>query len=367
MGIIEVRGLRKSFGKTEIYKGLDLDVKKGEIISIIGGSGCGKSVLLRSIAMLEPPDSGQIFIDGQEITAKGANISKIRRSMGMVYQDFGLFSNMNVMKNLCIAPMKLLKMPKEEAEKKALELLASVGLVDQAEKPVHVLSGGQKQRIAICRCMMMDPQIILFDEPTSALDPTMVGEVLATIRMLSKRGLTMLIVTHEMNFARQIADRVLFLADGGIYEQGSPEDIFEHPKKQKTIDFVRKLKHMSYQIDRKDFDLMGLQGCILSFALKYGLSAQESYRLQICTEEMVYLLLDRVPDDAVDVQVNVSFSETDRACELEFTSAGEQFNPFELTEEEAGDSALSLAIIARKAKQYAHEYLDGVNRITLKM
>ena len=173
--MIEIKGLRKAFGSAKVLKGVDLSIRKGEIVVLIGGSGCGKSVTLRSIEMLEKPDAGQIFINGQEITAKDADIGKIRRSMGMVYQDFGLFSNMNVMENLCIAPIKLLKMPKEDARKKALELLSLVGLAHMSEKSVNVLSGGQKQRVAICRSLMMDPQIMLFDEPTSALDPTMVG------------------------------------------------------------------------------------------------------------------------------------------------------------------------------------------------
>ena len=368
--MIEIKGLRKAFGPAEVLKGVDLSIKKGEIVVLIGGSGCGKSVTLRSIEMLEKPDAGQIFINGQEITAKDADIGKIRRSMGMVYQDFGLFSNMNVMENLCIAPIKLLKMPKEDARKKALELLSLVGLAHMSEKSVNVLSGGQKQRVAICRAMMMDPQIMLFDEPTSALDPTMVGEVLATIRMLSRRGLTMLIVTHEMEFARQIADRIVFFADGGIYEQGTPEEIFEHPKREKTVDFIRKLKHFDYRIDRRDFDLMELQGGLQAFSLKYGMSATESYRLQICTEEMVYALLEAVQGDKIDIGVSVSFSESDRACELSFTSPGEPFDPFDKFDREDKTALfdyLGLVIIDRKAKSYSHRYENGVNIISLKM
>ena len=239
MSLIEVKGLRKSFGSLEVLKGVDLNVEQGERIAIIGGSGCGKSVFLRSLVRLEQPDAGQIFIDGQEITAKGADVDKIRRSAGMVFQKFHLFSEMDVMDNLCLAPVRLKSMPREEAEAKAMDLLAQVGLANRAHAWPTVLSGGQQQRIAICRCLMMEPKVLLFDEPTSALDPTMVGEVLAVIRMLAKREMSMLIVTHEMNFAREVANRVLFFADGGIYEQGTPEQIFYSPKHKRTKQFLK--------------------------------------------------------------------------------------------------------------------------------
>ena len=242
MSLIEVTGLKKRFGDLEVLKGVDLTVEQGERVAIIGGSGCGKSVFLRCLELLEKPDAGRIRIDGQEITAKGAPVDQIRRSMGMVYQRFHLFSEMDVMDNLCLAPVRRRLMTRAEAEKKALGLLEQVGLASRAHAWPTVLSGGQQQRIAICRCLMMDPKVILFDEPTSALDPTMVGEVLAVIRMLAKQGMTMLIVTHEMAFAREVADRVLYFADGGIYEQGTPEEIFDRPQREKTIAFIRKIK-----------------------------------------------------------------------------------------------------------------------------
>lgn len=368
--MIEIKGLCKSFGRTKVLTGLDLTIRAGEIVAVIGSSGCGKSVTLRCIEMLEKPDAGTIVVNGQEITSKNADIGRIRRSVGMVYQDFGLFSNMNVMENLCIAPTKLLKMSKKDAKKKALDLLAAVGLADRGSCSVSALSGGQKQRVAICRAMMMDPQIMLFDEPTSALDPTLVGEVLATIRMLSHRGLTMIIVTHEMNFARQIADRVVFLADGGVYEQGTPEEIFERPKREKTQDFIRKLKHLVYHIDRCDFDLLEILGGIHTFAIRYGLCENECYRLKICTEEMIGMLKDSVPADQIDIHVHLFFSEADQTSELLFQSRGERYNPFEQLDED-NESAmydhLSLFIIKSKARQYAHRYEKGVNIISLKM
>lgn len=369
MGIIEIKGLHKTFGDLKVFDNLNMSINKGEVVSIIGASGCGKSVLLRSIEMLEKPDAGQIFINDQEITAKGADIAKIRRSLGMVYQDFGLFSNMNVMDNLCIAPTKLLGMSRKDAETKALKLLETVGLADRGDASVTMLSGGQKQRVAICRCMMMDPEIILFDEPTSALDPTMVGEVLATIRMLAKRGLTMIIVTHEMSFAERISDRVIFLAEGGIYEDGTPQQIFENPQREKTIDFVRKLKHLDYHVGSKKFDLMELKGKIQDFAVKYGLSNNERYRLEMCSEEMIYELIDDLGNEPVDIDINVSFSEKDRACEMKFLCKGSDVNPFRPVREGKKDllDHLGLVIIDKKAQSYNHEYHDGINQIDIKL
>ena len=242
MSLIEVKGLKKSFGDLEVIKGIDLTVEKGERIAIIGGSGCGKSVFLRSLCLLEKPDSGQVVIDGQEITAKGADVDRIRRSMGMVFQKFHLFSEMDVMDNLCLAPTRLKGMPRAEAEAKAMELLSEVGLSSRAHAWPTVLSGGQQQRIAICRCLMMEPQVLLFDEPTSALDPEMVGEVLNAMRTIADDGMTMLIVTHEMGFAREVSNRVVYMADGVICEQGTPEQIFEHPQQDRTREFLSRTR-----------------------------------------------------------------------------------------------------------------------------
>lgn len=368
MDMIVVKDLQKSFGTNRIYDGLNLTIKEGEVVSIIGGSGCGKSVLLRTIELLEKPDKGQIFIDGEEITDKKADINKIRQSVGMVYQDFGLFSNMNVMDNLCVAPVKLLKMDKQEAIEKAKELLSGVGLLDKAFSDVGTLSGGQKQRIAICRCMMMNPKIMLLDEPTSALDPTMVGEVLATIRMLAKKGLTMVIVTHEMEFAKNISSRVIFLADGGIYEEGTPQEIFDNPKKEKTIAFINKQKNMAYHISSKNFDFMEMQGMIQRFSEKYGLSYSECYRIQICVEEMVMELLGNCysntdgKSDDISIDVNVVYSEKDYKCEIKIESNGKDYNLFEQLDDDYMEH-LGIVIIKKKAASYEHSYRDGRNII----
>ena len=363
MSLIEVKGLKKSFGPLEVLKGIDLTVEQGERIAIIGGSGCGKSVFLRSLCLLEKPDAGEIFIDGQEITAKGANADRIRRSMGMVFQKFHLFSEMNVMDNLCLAPTRILKMPREEAEKRARDLLAQVGLASRAYDWPTVLSGGQQQRIAICRCLMMEPKVLLFDEPTSALDPTMVGEVLAVIRMLAKRDMSMLIVTHEMNFAREVASRVLFFADGTIYEQGTPEEIFDNPKREKTISFINKIKYFSYEIRTRDFDLMQMQGGIQTFGEKYGLSPREIYRLQICCEELIVELLNHAypPETAtVDLHLDVSYAEADRTTRICLDCAGEAYNTFE-----QADDGLSVTILKKIAKRIDYAWEKGMNRFSI--
>jgi len=362
MSLIEVKGLKKSFGSLEVLKGVDLTVEQGERIAIIGGSGCGKSVFLRSLCLLEKPDAGQVLIDGQEITGKGARIDEIRRSMGMVFQKFHLFSEMDVMDNLCLAPVRLKGMSRKEAEKKAVELLSQIGLASRAHAWPTVLSGGQQQRIAICRCLMMEPKVLLFDEPTSALDPTMVGEVLAVIRMLAKRDMSMLIVTHEMNFAREVANRVLFFADGGIYEQGTPAEIFDSPKKEKTIAFIQKIKYFSYEITRKNFDLMVLQGGIQTFGEKYGLDNKCINRLNICCEELVYELLAHCyPDrEEVDMKLDVSYAEADRSTRIALTCGGTAYDPFSQTED-----GLGVTILKNMSKQLEYRYTDNRNKINI--
>ena len=360
MSLIEVRGLKKSFGSLQVLNGVDLTVEKGERIALIGGSGCGKSVFLRSLFLLEKPDEGRIVIDGQEITAKGAKVDEIRRSMGMVFQKFHLFSEMDVMDNLCLAPMKLKGMPRVVAEEKAMELLSSVGLSSRAHDWPTVLSGGQQQRIAICRCLMMEPKILLFDEQTRAIDPAMVGEVLAVIRMLAKRNMSMIIVTHEMNFAREVADRVLFFADGGIYEQGTPEEIFDNPKKDKTKEFIQKIKYFSYDIKERDFDLMVVQGGIQIFGEKYGLDQKSINRLQVNCEELIYDMMSHCypAGDEVDIRILVSYAEKDRSARIHLSCGGEEYNPF--AEGKEGLGTIIVKNTAKKAEYYTNQ---GVNQV----
>lgn len=370
MSVIEIHGLSKFFGDLEVLHDVNFVVEEGESIVIIGGSGCGKSVFLRCIELLEKPDAGKIFIDSQEITAPNCDIDKIRQSMGMVYQKFNLFTHMTVMENLCVAPMKLLGMSKIEAEKKATELLAQVGLSTKAKVYPAVLSGGQQQRIAICRSLMMNPKVILFDEPTSALDPTMVSEVLAVIRMLAKKNLTMIIVTHEMNFAREVADKILFFADGGIYEQGTPDEIFEHPKREKTIAFINRHKYFHYEIYDRKFDLLEMQGQIWNFAEKYGLNSKYAQNLQLCCEESIYTMMSGCydEDDNISIVVDITYTEADGTSQLNLICAGKEFNPFDLEDtDENFETNISVNILKKRSTNFSHEYEKGLNKIKLNL
>ncbi|MCD8215726.1 MAG: amino acid ABC transporter ATP-binding protein [Clostridiales bacterium] len=238
---VEIKGLEKKFGKLHVLKGIDLKVEEGEVVCLIGPSGSGKSTLLRCINCLEEATKGEIIVDGQVLTDKKTNINKVRENIGMVFQQFNLFPHLSVIKNIMLAPVDRKKMTKEEAEKKGTELLARVGLADKRDQFPSQLSGGQQQRVAIARSLCMGPDIMLFDEPTSALDPEMVGEVLDVMKELAQEGMTMVIVTHEMGFAREVADRVLFLDGGYIVEQGTPEQIFGNPQNERTKSFLDKV------------------------------------------------------------------------------------------------------------------------------
>ena len=238
---VVVTNLHKYFDKSEVLTGIDATIYEGEVVCVIGPSGSGKSTFLRCLNKLEDATSGTIEIDGYDITDKKMNINKVRENIGMVFQQFNLFQNMTVIKNIMMAPVMLKKMTKEQAEQKAKELLARVGLSDKADSFPGELSGGQQQRVAIARALAMNPDIMLFDEPTSALDPEMVGEVLDVMKELAAEGMTMIVVTHEMGFAREVSDRVLFMADGVICEEGTPEEVFGNPQNERTQDFLRKV------------------------------------------------------------------------------------------------------------------------------
>jgi ABC-type polar amino acid transport system ATPase subunit len=239
--VIKVEGLTKHFGKLEVLKGISTTVQEGEVVAIIGPSGSGKSTFLRCLNLLETPTGGHIYINGADITDKKTNIMKIRQNVGMVFQHFHLFPHKSVMENLTYAPMKVKQMSKKEAEKKGLALLEKVGLAQKASEYPNRLSGGQKQRVAIARALAMEPQVMLFDEPTSALDPEMVKEVLDVMKTLADSGMTMAIVTHEMGFAREVADRVLFLDGGVVAEDASPEEFFSNPKSERAKEFLEKI------------------------------------------------------------------------------------------------------------------------------
>lgn len=239
--MINITNLHKSFGGNEVLKGIDAHIKKGEVVVVIGPSGSGKSTFLRCLNLLETPTDGKIIFEGNDITDRKVNIDKLRENMGMVFQGFNLFPHKKVIDNITLAPIKVKKMEPKAAKEKAEGLLDMVGLKDKAETYPSSLSGGQKQRIAIARALAMEPDVMLFDEPTSALDPEMVGEVLNVMKDLAKEGMTMVVVTHEMGFAREVGDRILFVDQGKILEEGTPEEIFENPKNPRTIDFLSKV------------------------------------------------------------------------------------------------------------------------------
>ena len=241
MAMIQVKNLHKKFGDNEVLRGIDEHIDKGEVVVVIGPSGSGKSTFLRCLNLLEEPTEGDIIIDGEKINADGVDVNRIRQKMGMVFQQFNLFPHLTVMQNITLAPVKLNKMTEEEAKAKGLELLKRVGLGDRADDYPAALSGGQKQRVAIARALEMDPEIMLFDEPTSALDPEMVGEVLDVMKNLADQGMTMVVVTHEMGFAREVGTRLLFIADGIVAESGDPKKVFADPQNDRTKQFLSKV------------------------------------------------------------------------------------------------------------------------------
>lgn len=275
--MISIKHLTKSFSfqdgsQLTVLKDVNCEIEKGEVISIIGPSGTGKSTFLRALNMLEPPTSGEIWVDGENITAKDYPLEKLRRKMGMVFQSFNLFEHMTVLQNITYAPMQLLHMSAEDAQAEAMELLKKVGMAQKANVYPSSLSGGQKQRVAIARSLAMHPEVILLDEPTSALDPTMVGEVLSVIRQLAKSGLTMLIVTHEMRFARDVSTRIFFMNEGVIYEDGTPEQIYDHPVHSATKAFVNRIQKLVYNINSDDFDYLKIHTGINRFCIKYNIT-----------------------------------------------------------------------------------------------
>lgn len=241
--IVRIKDLHKSYGDLEVLRGIDVDVHRGEVVVVLGPSGSGKSTMLRCVNLLEKPTSGQIIFEGADITAKGVDINGVRAKLGMVFQQFNLFSHMTVLENVMLAPTDVLGLSREEARTRAMDLLERVGVAEQAEKVPAQISGGQQQRVAIARALAMHPRAMLFDEPTSALDPEMINEVLEVMIGLARQGMTMVVVTHEMNFARRVADRVVFMADGAIVEEGAPDAFFDHPQTQRARDFLDSIKN----------------------------------------------------------------------------------------------------------------------------
>lgn len=310
--MISISHLRKEYSEATPIKDISVEINKGDVIAIIGPSGTGKSTLLRCINLLEKPTNGEIIIDGEKITEKNAHL--IRKKMGMVFQSFNLFPNMTVIENIMKAQVDILKRSKQDAYDKGIEMLMSVGLGDHALRFPDELSGGQMQRVAIARTLAMDPEIVLFDEPTSALDPTMVGEVQAVIRSLAKQGMTMMIVTHEMNFAREVSNRVFYMDQGGIYEDGTPEQIFDNPQKELTRQFIKKLKVMEEKITSTGFDFLAVNTHIEEFGRKNMMSSRAIRNAQVVFEELCVQLLLPEMIDAPNMRITLEYSElTDNA------------------------------------------------------
>ena len=311
--IIRISHLKKSFENLDVLRDINADVHRGEVISIIGPSGTGKSTLLRCLNLLEQPTGGSIFVDGEDILTKGYPVHKMRQKMGMVFQSFNLFAHKTVLENVMLAPCQLLNENPEKAREEGLALLRKVGLAEKADVYPSSLSGGQKQRVAIARALAMKPEILLFDEPTSALDPTMVGEVLSVIRQLANEGMTMLIVTHEMKFARDVSTRIFFMYDGYIHEDGSPQQIFEVPVHSATKAFVQRIRREVFQIDGPDFDFLGMHSSINAFCYKYGILEKQETAQQLCDK-----MLDDVMAQYRPITVRITHSEQSGVTALDF-------------------------------------------------
>lgn len=362
--MIKVSGLSKQFGSLKVLKNINAHIKKGECIAVIGPSGSGKSVFLRSIAMLEKPDVGTICINGIDITGKKIDLNRVREKMGMVYQGFHLFSHLNVMDNITLAPIWIKKQKRNEAQSRAMKLLSMVGLIDKAQSYPHQLSGGQQQRVAIARCLAMEPEIMLLDEPTSALDPTMTSEVLAIIRKLTKMGLTMLIVTHEMTFAQDVSDRVFYIDEGVIYEEGAPEAIFVNPQREKTRAFISKLKIFNYEIKSIGFDMVTMNAQVEIFCRKYNITSGKIYGVQLVLEELIMEVFKRCyAGSQPDIGVTIAYVEDDISISL--TYIADEFNPFaHVTDDMDG---LGMVLVKNFSRQQDHSFVNGQNRINIKL
>ncbi len=358
--MIKVEHLAKRYGDLTVLKDITTEIHKGEVVAIIGPSGTGKSTFLRCLNLLDQPSAGAIVIDGQDILNPKTDVPKIRQKMNMVFQSFNLFSHLTVLENLTLAPMRLRGVAPEAAKTRAMELLRLVGLGEKATRFPHELSGGQKQRVAIARCLAMDPEVILFDEPTSALDPTMVSEVLSVIRRLAKDGLTMIIVTHEMDFARDVASRIFYMDQGLIYEEGPPSQIFENPQKERTRAFINRVKTSRYAISSPDFDIYAMNGQISTFCEKHAIPSKTCGNLLLVSEEVLQLYRPQLATRKLEVIVG--YSEKTGQIELSFEADGATGNVLENGQEE-DDLAITIIRGYTEAADFRQE--EGKDRLRL--
>ncbi len=351
--MIELVHLEKKYERATPLADVNAVINNGDVISVIGPSGTGKSTLLRCINMLERPTGGQILLDGVDITAPKYDVTQARRRMGMVFQSFNLFGHLTVIENLMLAPMDILKKSKQEAYDTGLSLLKRVGLAGRELQYPDQLSGGQKQRVTIARTLAMDPDVILLDEPTSALDPTMVGEVQAVIRDLAQTGKTMLIVTHEMQFARAICNRVFYMDQGGIYEDGPPEQVFDNPQKDRTRQFIRRLKVLEFTIDSPDYDFIGAGAEIDRYCQSNMIPARVKYRIRLAFEELVQQMLWPVLQKQ-PLHVTVEYAEAEETATVTVRYGGEKYDPAE------GDNALSYKVLKASVEALSYEFAPGM-------
>ncbi|MBQ9325465.1 MAG: amino acid ABC transporter ATP-binding protein [Clostridia bacterium] len=360
--MIKIEHLKKEYPNITPLKDVSVEIHDGDVIAVIGPSGTGKSTLLRCMNLLEKPTAGRIWVNDTEITDRKCDISKVRQKMGMVFQSFNLFSHLTVIENIMLSPMDLLGKSKQEAYDEGMRLLRIVGLAEKALNYPDELSGGQKQRIAIARTLAMDPDVILLDEPTSALDPTMVGEVQAVIRTLAKTGKTMMIVTHEMQFARTIANRIFYMDEGGIYEDGTPEQIFEHPRRENTRRFIRKLKVLELTIASRDYDFLGMAGEIEAYCHKNQMAPKLANRIQLAFEESVQMILPRLEQPRL--QAVCEYAEVSESAEWIIGYGGTRMDVTA-----AGDD-LSLALLKGETESMDYAWQEGAaypNQLSLKI
>ncbi len=360
--MITVQNLSKKFGDLVVLKDINADIKKGEVVSIIGPSGTGKSTFLRCLNLLDTPTSGSVMIDGVDIMDKNADVAKVRQKMNMVFQSFNLFSHLSVLENLTLAPIKLLNKTQQEAEEKAMELLRVVGLAEKAENYPDELSGGQKQRIAIARCLAMDPEIILFDEPTSALDPTMIREVLSVIRRLARDGMTMAIVTHELDFARDVSNRIFYMDQGLIYEEGSPEQIFDNPQKERTKSFIHRVRSYSCRVNSLDYDLYAMNAEVEVFCEKQVVPKKTRSNLLLLIEELLQLYSSYLSKNPLEL--TIAYSEKNDRLELILDSVGEDLNPLE---DQGMEDDFGVTIIKNLSDHIEYKSANGKSRLELRL
>lgn len=347
--LFKVEHLRKEYENATPLKDVNCEINEGEVITVIGPSGTGKSTLANCLNLLEEPTAGKIYYKGIDILSKDFDRDKFRQKVGMVFQSFNLFQNLTIVENIMLGPVNLLKMDKQVAYDKAIELLKSVGLKDKAFSYPSELSGGQQQRIAIVRAVAMNPEVILFDEPTSALDPTMIGEVLLVINNLKKQGMTMLIVTHEMNFAKEISDRVFFMCDGVVYEEGSPEQIFNNPQKDKTRQFINRLKVFTFNFDKNSFDFYKMNNEIDNYCQNHLIPKDLTSKILAIAEELgVQTILPLLSNDS-KASLSLEFNDDTSKANFTIKYTGERKDP-------TGSNDLAYMIVEHLSEPISYTY-----------